>query len=989
MIRTGYSFRRAFGHLDDVYKRITEIGLPAYPIADTCTTFGFVKWAKLCKKKGTRPVFGVELAVATDLEAKKPTLDYWTFFAKDDLARLNELIRSATKNNHAALTYEEALAATGVFKIAGHAARLDLMPASGAPPDLFIGLSPAVSKGFYNAAKRAGYSFVARSDNFYPVADQLELYRVALGFRSNTQTYPQHILSDDEWREATRYIAAPEEQDAALVNRNFIIENSRAELKKAVLLVPEKKKTLREMCEEGAAKLGCDIENETYAARLDRELRLIDEKNFGDYFYIIADVINWAKSRMVVGPARGSSCGSLVCYLLGITAIDPIPYGLIFERFIDINRKDLPDIDIDFSDKRRDMVFEYVEDKYGREHVARLGTVGMFKPRSALNQVGASLQIPKWMVERTLEGVIERSSGDSRALQALEDAMTSTPAGRALLEEFPEAKIAAKMEGHPNTSSQHAAGIIITEKSITEFIGVDARTGATMCDKKDAEELNLLKIDALGLTQLSIFERTLQLIGKPDVSGFLETIPLDDPKAFAVLNEGRFSGIFQFTGQALKSLTKQIKVENLEDMISITALARPGPMATGGANAWVRRRRGEEAITTLHPMLTELTKDTFGIVVFQETVMRIAREMGQLSWEDTSELRKAMSKSLGDEFFAGYWEKFRIGAVAQGVPENIAKQIWDQVNTFGSWAFNRSHAVAYGIVSYWTCWLKAHYPLEFAAATLDAEDNPMKQIAMLRELAEEGIDYVPVDIEYSSDRWTFREKDGKKILVGPLMNIKGIGEKMTGEIMDCRRTGKPIRAALMKRLAGAVTPIDTLYPIRDAIARLHPDLTAINIHTKPTRVIDVQCGVSGVVMVLVVAKKIAPLNENELQKVQKRIKIAKDNGRISDGIIRGPTDALNMFIEDDTDEVFCKIDRYMFESIGRPIVDRGKPGKALYAIKGTIPPDFRMISVTQVRYLGDIDEPIKEEHSRRGYAIEGVDGIAQIPGGRMPEEAEQ
>jgi DNA polymerase III alpha subunit len=631
---------------------------------------------------------------------------------------------------------------------------------------------------------------------------------------------------------------------------------------------------------------------------------------------------------------------------------------------------------------RRDMVFEYVEGKYGRDHVARLGTVGMFKPRSALNQVGASLQIPKWMVERTLEGVIDRSSGDSRALQALEDAMTSTPAGRHLLEEYPEAKIAAKMEGHPNTASQHAAGIIITEKSITEFIGVDARTGATMCDKKDAEELNLLKIDALGLTQLSIFERTLQLIGKPDVSGYLETLPLDDPKAFAILNEGRFSGIFQFTGQALKSLTKQIKVENIEDMISITALARPGPMATGGANAWVRRRRGEEAITTLHPMLTKLTQDTYGIVVFQETVMNIVREMGKMSWEDTSAIRKAMSGSLGDEFFAGYWLKFRAGALENDVPEHLAKEIWDQVNTFGSWAFNRSHAVAYGIVSYWTCWLKAYHPLEFAAATLDAEDNPMKQIAMLRELSEEGIDYVPVDPEYSSDKWSFREKDGKKILVGPLNNIKGIGVKKAAQILDDRRNGKKHTAAIMKMLTNAVTPIDTLFPIRDAINRMHPDLETINIFSKPMRVLDVQPGIEGTVMVFVVAKRIAPLNENEMQKVQKRIKIAKDKGRDWDGIIKGPTDALNMFIEDDTDEIFCKIDRYNFEDMGRPVVERGKPGKALYAIKGTVPPDFRMISVTQIRYLGDIDEKIKEEHSRRGYAIDGVDGIAQIPGGR-------
>lgn len=955
MIRTGYSLRRAFGHLDDVLKRLIETGYPAAPIADTCTTFGFVKWEKACKKKGIRPVFGVEIGVAEDLVNKKPIIDYWTFFAKNEMRPLNQLIASATENplKEPVLTYD-ATRVPGLIKIAGHTARLDRIDDFFV--DLYVGLSPACSKGFVNAAKAKGLQFVARSDNFYPTPDQQEIYRVALGFRSSTQTYPQHILSEEEWRKSVQYIADPETIELAWRNKLAILERCTAKLKKAELLKPEKLKTLREMCEDGAAKLGCDLSNEEYAARLTRELDLIAEKDFGDYFYILADMINWAKQRMIVGPARGSSCGSLVCYLLGITSIDPIPYGLIFERFIDVNRKDLPDIDVDFSDKRRDMVFDYAEKKYGRDHVARLGTVGLFKPTSALNQVGASLQIPKWMVERTLEGVTERSSGDSRAMLALEDAMQTTDAGRKLLAEFPEARIAARMEGHPNISSQHAAGIVITQAPLVEYIGVDSRTNAAMCDKKDAEELNLLKIDALGLTQLSIFERTLELIGKPDISGFLETIPLNDQKAFDVLNAGRFSGIFQFTGQALKSLTKQVNIESLEDMISITALARPGPMATGGANSWVKRRTGVEKVTTQHPMLTELTKDTYGIVIFQETVMNIVRHMGKMSWEDTSAIRKAMSGRLGDEFFSGYWVKFRDGAMENGVEERIAKEIWDQINTFGSWAFNRSHAVAYGIVSYWTCWLKAYYPMEFAAATLDAEDDPVKQIATLRELQKEGIDYIPVDVEHSTDRWALAQKEGKSVLVGPLSSIKGIGPKFLAEIMDARRNGRPLREGLQKKLANAVTPIDTLYPIRDAFNRMYasPAEAGITTMTPIMDIADVQCGIQGDIIVFAIFNKIAPRDENDAQKVAERAARDLAKGRKTDGKLYGPTQALNLFAADDTDEIFCKIGRYEFEDIGRAVVERGKPKKALYAIKGNVPLDFRMISVKQIRYLGDI-----------------------------------
>lgn len=956
MIRSGYSFRRAFGHLPEVHARALKIGLPALPLADTCNTFGWVKWDKLCKKANIRPVFGAEIAVTMDVSEKKPTLDYWTFLAKDDIRAVNSLIKKATlaPGKESALHYDDAMAALGVIKIAGHASRLEAMDAYA--PDLYVGLSPAVSKGFYNAAKRAGFRFVARSDNFYPTEDQLELYRVALGFRSSTQTYPQHILDDGEFREAVKYVANDLEVVKAFAHRNLILEECRATLKKAELLKPHRNATLREMCVMGAQTLGCDLNNEVYSARLDRELTLISEKEFEDYFYILADMINWAKERMIVGPARGSSCGSLVCYLLGITTVDPIPYGLIFERFIDINRKDLPDIDVDFSDQRRHLVFEYAEEKYGADHVARLGTVGLFKPASALNQVGASLQIPKWMVERTLESVTERSSGDSRAMLALEDAMNTSEAGRALLKEFPEAKIAARMEGHPNNSSQHAAGIVITQDPLVNFIGIDARTNAAQCDKKDAEELNLLKIDALGLTQLSIFERCLELIGKPSVSGYLETLPLDDPAAFAVLNEGRFSGIFQFTGQALKSLTKQVRIDKLDDMVSITALARPGPMATGGANSWVRRRMGLEAVTTAHPMLTELTRDTYGVVVFQETVMNVVRVMGKFSWEDTSAIRKAMSGRLGDEFFAKYWAMFKTGAAENGIEEVAAKKVWDQICTMGSWAFNKSHAVAYGIVSYWTCWLKAHHPHEFAAATLDAEKDPLKMIQTLRELRDEGIDYIPVDPEYSTDKWNFREKDGKRVLVGPLNMIKGIGPKMTREILDARRDGKPVRETLIKRLERGITPIDTLYPIRDKINELIPDLRKKNIHTTPTAIAKIEPGKVHSVVVLAVLKKIAPRDENDAQKVAKRIQTAAARGTRTNGRLDGKTMALNLFIEDDTDEIFAKVDRFKFDAIAKPIIERGKPGKALYAIKGTVPNDFRMISVEFVKYLGDLGE---------------------------------
>jgi len=842
------------------------------------------------------------------------------------------------------LLYREAMAAKGLIMITGERVLLQNLERA---ENLFIGLSPSLPKFTFHNALKDGFDFIATSDNYYPRAEDKEIYRIVIK-RSDTQTYPMYILDDEEWKNSVKKIVGDQinQIKIALANRNNAFAMCKAEMKTATMLTPEKPQTLRQICIAGAKRLNIDLTNPIYAARLDRELNLIAEKNFEDYFYILSDMMTWAKQRMICGPARGSSAGSLVCLLLNITAIDPISYNLIFERFIDVTRKDLPDIDVDFSDAHRAEVFDYVERKYGKERVARLGTVGMFQPRSVLNIAGAALKIPKWRIEKVLDAQIERSSGDSRALQQLEDTLNDTTDGRKLLAEYPEVAIAAKIEGHPFNASQHAAGIVITQDPVAEYVAIDKRTNSAMCDKYDAEHLNLLKIDALGLTQLSIFERTLELIGEKPISGWLEKLPMNDPAAFKVLNKGHFSGIFQFMGGALKSLTKQFKVTHLEDMIAITALARPGPMATGGANSWVKRKTGREPIIYPHPMLEPYLKDTLGIVIYQEQVLTIGREIGELSWDDVTQLRKAMSKSLGEEYFNKWGDPFKAASIKKGIPKEVVDKFWKDLCGFGSWAFNRSHSVAYGIVSYYCCYLKAHYPVEFAAATLDAEKDPGRQIQLLRELHFEGIDYVPVDAEHSIDRWVPVERDGKKILVGPLTAIKGIGPTSVKTIIAHRNGGrdKSLPPSMLKKLESAKTDIDTIFPVSDAIAKI--DLEALNIFSKPVPVSSVQCGVNGEFMVFAVITKIAPKDENEA------VNIAKRNGKV----LTGPTQALNMFVRDDTDEIFCKINRFAFEKLGQAVVNRGRTGKALYAIRGICPPSFRMISVNNIRYLGDIDE---------------------------------
>jgi DNA polymerase III alpha subunit len=897
-------------------------------------------------------VYGVELGVSANWGEKRPRIDNWVFLAKRSLAELHLLVKTATSASNSklpVLSYDEAMAAEGVFKIAQE--HVDLDYADFDVADVFMGVTPATPLATLKAAKARGAWFVAHPRNVYPRAEDMELYRVMLGrYLASTQTYPQHITSDDELR--STLILSGVNVDEAIERRCAILNDCTAVLETAELLKYNSPHSLRDFCVGGASSLGVDLTNQVYSERLDRELALIAEKRFEDYFFIIADLVAWAKPRMVVGPARGSSCGSLVCYLLGITSIDPIPHGLIFERFIDVTRADLPDIDLDFSDANRDQVIAYAEAKYG-ERVARLASVAIFQPKSTLARVGAALKIPTWQVNKVAETAIKRKMGDSRKSSTIEDTLVETDAGKEMLRDFPEAMIASRFEGHPDHSGIHAAGLVVTDKPVTTYVAVDMRSKTAMCNKYDAEALNLLKIDVLGLTQLSIFERILELIGEEPRSGWLEKIPTNDPEAFEVLNRHRYCGIFQFDANAMRGLARQIQFDSLDDIIAATALVRPGPLASGSTQMWVDRRAGNSMVTYPHPMLQEYLEETLGVPVYQEQVLKIGRELGDLSWADVTALRKAMSKSLGAEYFSQYGDRWKSAAVSKGLPSEIASKFWDDMCQFGAWAFNKAHSVSYAYVSYWCCWLKAHYPMEFAAATLDAEAAPERQIALLRELAEEGIGYVAVDPEFSTAKWEVKD-DGR--LLGPLTNIKGIGPKKLDDILKIRKlnahlTAEQIRSmlptGLFKLLDAPRTAIDSLYPIRDRLKTLYPDglEAGANITSTPTPVSCCQPGVIGPRVVIVTPTRLLPKDENEPVKVAKRGYAIKD----------GPTAALNMFVRDDGDEMFAKIGRWKFPTIGRTVQEEGKLNKVIWALKGVVPETFRMLDVHEVRKLGYLE----------------------------------
>jgi DNA polymerase III alpha subunit len=515
-VRTGYSFNNAVGHLPDVISRLKEIKWLCAPISDFGSTYGFLRYSKLAKKAGLRPIYGVELNVACRIENdKRLSMDRWCFFAKDEIKPLNELIALATTNcgHDPKLSYEQAVSAKGLIKVAGPQVQLNEI--TGRVEDLFIGLSPAISKGLFAEAKAKKYKFIAVSENSYPRSDDKEFYRIALGKRSNVQTYPQHIMSDQEWIKSVQQIANKDDVRLAIANRELAMKKCVAVLKPAKLIVPKHKKSLLRMCEDGARDLNVDLKAKAYTERLRHELNVIQKMGNEDYFYLLADLIAYARSHMIVGPGRGSSCGSLVCYLLGITSVDPLKYGLLFERFLDPTRTDtLPDIDIDLPDTDRQKVIDYLRTKYGQERVAKLGTVRTFAAQSALNAICGSLQIPRWKADAAILHLIVRNDGDAGAFETLKDTLRVTEPGQRFMSEYPEVGPFLHLEGHPTHAGVHAAGVILTNEEIDKTFAVDQRSGATMCDMKDAEELGCLKVDCLGLAQLSVFQRTLELINE-------------------------------------------------------------------------------------------------------------------------------------------------------------------------------------------------------------------------------------------------------------------------------------------------------------------------------------------------------------------------------------------------------------------------------------------------------------------------------------------
>lgn len=913
-IRTEYSFGEVYGPLKKVVAHMKEIGVTAAGCVDVLgKTWAHVKWAEYCEEAGITPMFGAELIVRDG--DFRPVC--WVL--AEDTRELYKATTQGFKNKYygATTTVEDMASSKGLIRFAG-AALTD--PAAFDYVDVNPGSALQRARSI-ELAKRTGKPIVFTSDNFYPAPSDRDAFELV---GKNKKPTPQHILStppawvEKEW----------------LRNADEVAERLKAvKLHKAPMI--HAAGDIVELAEKGKAKRlsAKHIKAWTaeYEERLQREIKLIKEKDFDSYFLVVADLIAWAKQRMLVGPARGSSAGSLFCYLVGITEVDPLPLGLIFERFVDVTRKDLPDIDIDFPDAKRDQVYDYLRNKYGEESVARIGSINTYKPTSALTAISKALGIPAYESAKVKDAMFVRSSGDSRANNCLQDTIEQTEPGRVFLEKNPYVVDLLSIEGHASHTGKHAAGVIVCNDPIEHFGTV--QDGILQMDKKDAEKMNLLKIDALGLRTLSIIEDT----GVMDQDGFYN-LKLDDKATYDTFNQHKYSGIFQWEGQALQSVSRQLHISKFSDLDHITALARPGPLGGGAANKYIQRHEGKEGFDYPHPSMAEYLDETFGLVIYQEQVLRLCREIGGMSWDDATLLRKAMSKSYGKEYFDQFGEKFVKGAASLGIKKEIALEMWDQINSMGMWSFNKAHSASYAVISYWTAWLKTHHNLQYVAAVLRNAKDDESVVAMLREFVEEGNTYVPFDIDKSEINWSVQ--DGQ--LVGGFMNLVGFGPAKSAQMIEKRDAGL-LDDKDREKVAKAKNKFDLLYPIRTTYADWYnsPQSKGISDGWSITEINDLP--VSGEVVIIGVMISKDMRDENEAVRMQRRGGTKKS----------GQTKFVDFKVVDDSSptSITIRVPTYLHEEYGVKIMERAIEKHDVFLIRGKRIPNCPMIKIGKIKCL--------------------------------------
>ena len=531
------------------------------------------------------------------------------------------------------------------------------------------------------------------------------------------------------------------------------------------------------------------LDKNQYQSRLEKELKIIIDKGYPGYFLIVMDFVKWAKEQDIpVGPGRGSGAGSLVAYVLSITALDPLVHGLLFERFLNPERMSLPDFDIDFCIEGRDLVIEYVQKKYGENSVAQIGTLGTMAARGVTRDVTRILGKPYGFGDMIAK-MIPLTPGIK-----LQDAIEESPELKQLQADNEEAaevlELSLKLEGSARSIGKHAAGVVIAPNDIHEFtpLHFDPETNsmATQLDMYDVEEVGLVKFDFLGLRTLTVINNAVKSVEKVKPDFKLNQIPYDDAKVYKLLSSGKTKGIFQLESSGMIDLIKRMKPENFSDIIALVALYRPGPLNSGMADDYINRKNGRESIAYQHPDLRKVLNETYGVFVYQEQVMEAAQVLASYSLGDADNLRRAMGKKKADVMEA---EKsvFVDGCKNNSITENKANEIFDNIEKFAGYGFNKSHSAAYALIAYQTAYLKTHFPSHFIASVLSSEQDKTDKLELhVKDCALMGITIKQPNINTSFQTFVVNEKD--EVEYG-LSALKDVGKKFIEDVCAERANG--------------------------------------------------------------------------------------------------------------------------------------------------------------------------------------------------------
>jgi len=840
-VHTQYSLLDGAIRIENLLQRAAQFGMQAVATTDHGTMFGAVEFYQKATRAGIKPIIGIEIYVAPRSRFDKTPLDnkelsHLILLAENqegyrNLCRLASIAqlegfyyrpridKQVLRENSRGLIAMTACL-HGEIPRRIQEGRLDLADKAAqeyaamfGPNNFFlevqnngIDIQERVNEALLDMSRRLSIPLVASNDCHYLDKQDVRAHDVLLCIQTG-----KTVQDDDrlKFRTDQLYFKSRAEMQAsfsdypgALANTVDIAGRCNLEFDFKNYHFPKfdtgSDRSVEELFEK-SVRQGFDrilarvkgrdpqVEEQRYRDRLEYEIAVIKKMGFAGYFLIVADFIRHAREKAVpVGPGRGSAAGSLVAYSLGITDLDPIAHGLIFERFLNPARQSMPDIDVDFCIDGREDVYKYVVDKYGGgDYVAQIITFGKLKTRAVIRDVGRALDIPLREVDQIAKMVPDVLN------ISLDDALKREPRLADLAANDPKVadliQICRVLEGLPRHASTHAAGVVISDRPLVDYLPLyRGKKGevVTQFDMKIVEDIGLVKFDFLGLRNLTVIAKTLALIsGQGKTPPDLENIDLTDVATYRLLSAGDTTGVFQLESSGMKDLLVRLRPESFDDIIALVALYRPGPMESGMIDDYVARKHGRKAVEYLVPELEPILKETYGVIVYQEQVMKIAGMLANYSMAEADDLRKAMGKKI-PEIMAEHRQRFVQGAIDTQVPDDKAKNIFDLIEKFGGYGFNKSHSAAYALIAYQTAYLKTHFPVEFMASLLTSEmhstDGVVKFIAECRS---HDIVILPPDINASDKQFTV---DADRIRFG-LVAVKNVGESAIETIVEARR----------------------------------------------------------------------------------------------------------------------------------------------------------------------------------------------------------